>query len=719
MSAAPGWYSDPSGVAGQLRWWDGTQWTGHVTPDPTATTAVEPEPEPEPVPEPEPEPGPEPEPAPEETTRELVAELDVTDDLEDPPTAPRDEETERGSGVAWLLEREEDLDLPAPQPPADEDDAALADQVADASEAADDGLDLDEDGPVDADAADGLVVTEDEPVETDAPLDVETFDEPVLDVEVPVETDAPEDLIVDEGPIVDEDPSAPAEATLASPTAEEAPAPVEEAPTPVEATVEDGVLAWVPEDGSVGGPVPLADDADPSPVAASEDEPGLDWLLEREPDVELEGDAPDTDLVELSAAEVPDGTEPDSDATVRSHPVEAAADADTNEPDDELDLDDELAWLLDPEERRQAASGTFDEDHGEDPDGHVEPDLGGAVPEAPDPDTIDPAPPHLDEPESYPADEHRYESDVAESRTGPDEDGPAYPADLDAVETTGVAPAPERAAGPEDADATDVAGREGRRGRRRRGRAWKQGPPAVPVTPPIGDDLGPGAAEAPLAPEDLYTAPVDDRDLAPEGFTDDPADAPIDAPTDTVGRPGGDNWVGGSGTGTGSGSTSGIRTAILVLVIILGIVAVAVVASLLTGGGDDEPSEPTAPVEDFEDTTDREEVETGEEVPFGRVVSSTVPEEGSYETELVIEETREVTIDVRAGDPADFDPVAEIISATGDTVAYNDDRGETAVEQVGGDFYDPYIQLELEPGVYQLIVRGFAGDTGDFELRIS
>ncbi len=28
---APGWYADPSGMAG-LRWWDGYQWTGHVGP---------------------------------------------------------------------------------------------------------------------------------------------------------------------------------------------------------------------------------------------------------------------------------------------------------------------------------------------------------------------------------------------------------------------------------------------------------------------------------------------------------------------------------------------------------------------------------------------------------------------------------------------------------------------------------------------------------------
>jgi hypothetical protein len=35
VSAAAGWYADPSGIEGQLRWWNGTDWTDHVTPDPS------------------------------------------------------------------------------------------------------------------------------------------------------------------------------------------------------------------------------------------------------------------------------------------------------------------------------------------------------------------------------------------------------------------------------------------------------------------------------------------------------------------------------------------------------------------------------------------------------------------------------------------------------------------------------------------------------------
>ena len=34
--AQPGWYPDPSGPPGQMRWWDGTRWTEHLQPAPGA-----------------------------------------------------------------------------------------------------------------------------------------------------------------------------------------------------------------------------------------------------------------------------------------------------------------------------------------------------------------------------------------------------------------------------------------------------------------------------------------------------------------------------------------------------------------------------------------------------------------------------------------------------------------------------------------------------------
>ncbi|MFJ3489925.1 DUF2510 domain-containing protein [Leifsonia aquatica] len=52
---APGWYADPYGAAPQ-RWWDGTQWTGHVSqavvPQPAATQPAATQPQYTPYPQP-------------------------------------------------------------------------------------------------------------------------------------------------------------------------------------------------------------------------------------------------------------------------------------------------------------------------------------------------------------------------------------------------------------------------------------------------------------------------------------------------------------------------------------------------------------------------------------------------------------------------------------------------------------------------------------------
>lgn len=37
--AEPGWYDDPDGTPGRLRYWDGTRWTDEVQPGPTASAA--------------------------------------------------------------------------------------------------------------------------------------------------------------------------------------------------------------------------------------------------------------------------------------------------------------------------------------------------------------------------------------------------------------------------------------------------------------------------------------------------------------------------------------------------------------------------------------------------------------------------------------------------------------------------------------------------------
>jgi hypothetical protein len=53
-SVPQGWYPDPRGEQGLLRWWDGEAWTEHTTPDPRVVPAQEQKPEPNPEPNPEP-----------------------------------------------------------------------------------------------------------------------------------------------------------------------------------------------------------------------------------------------------------------------------------------------------------------------------------------------------------------------------------------------------------------------------------------------------------------------------------------------------------------------------------------------------------------------------------------------------------------------------------------------------------------------------------------
>lgn len=42
QTVAPGWYPDPSGTPGSLRWWDGQQWGEQVQEPDTADTGIQP-----------------------------------------------------------------------------------------------------------------------------------------------------------------------------------------------------------------------------------------------------------------------------------------------------------------------------------------------------------------------------------------------------------------------------------------------------------------------------------------------------------------------------------------------------------------------------------------------------------------------------------------------------------------------------------------------------
>jgi hypothetical protein len=145
---------------------------------------------------------------------------------------------------------------------------------------------------------------------------------------------------------------------------------------------------------------------------------------------------------------------------------------------------------------------------------------------------------------------------------------------------------------------------------------------------------------------------------------------------------------------------------------LLAVVGVALVGLSVAGlVGDDDPE--TAPSAD-----EAGEDPGGGSIAVGTSLEGVVPEEGTFEIEVVVTAEGPVTIDVRAVGE-EWDPVAELTDLEGAAVAYNDDRGEAAAERVGGDYYDPLIVTELEPGTYRLIVRGFQSDAGPFELRTS
>jgi hypothetical protein len=245
----------------------------------------------------------------------------------------------------------------------------------------------------------------------------------------------------------------------------------------------------------------------------------------------------------------------------------------------------------------------------------------------------------------------------------------------------------------------------------------------------------PGPAQE-VDPDQESDAPDPDApDAAPDASPGDVASAPAegeateDATAEEVGGAGettADEGHGASERATAGATSSGrIRTRTIVLTVIA-VVAVGVLATNLTRD-DEAPSSPTAaersdegpPPQEGTAAPDPDALGTPSSEPLevGDGIQGEVPAEGSFEVDLVVEQAGEVTIDVQAG--GGWDPVVELTDLDGVTVAYNDDRGEAAAERVGGDYYDPLIVTELEPGTYRLIVRGFQSDAGAFELRTS
>jgi hypothetical protein len=164
---------------------------------------------------------------------------------------------------------------------------------------------------------------------------------------------------------------------------------------------------------------------------------------------------------------------------------------------------------------------------------------------------------------------------------------------------------------------------------------------------------------------------------------------------------------------SGKAVRTGLIVAAVVAVLLLGLVGFAFVGLFAGLSSDGDFSF------EFGDT-DRPSAADGEVVSGGAVaVGDTrlglVPSGGSFELDLLIDEATEVTVDVRAR--GGLDATLEILDASGGPRGFNDDRGSAAGGD-GADSLDPYLEVDLEPGTYRIVVGGFGGDSGEVEVRI-
>jgi hypothetical protein len=156
-------------------------------------------------------------------------------------------------------------------------------------------------------------------------------------------------------------------------------------------------------------------------------------------------------------------------------------------------------------------------------------------------------------------------------------------------------------------------------------------------------------------------------------------------------------------TETTTAGSTGVRTGLIVAavvgVLLLVVVGIFVVVLVRADGG------VNVEVGDRPAAT----VDTGE-LRVGESVTATIPEEGLFRATLTVDEPGTVALDVRG--EGDFDAVLEVFDEGGTWIAENDDRDE--VED--GRLFDPYLELDLDPGTYIVEVRGWSGEAGTFEL---
>lgn len=189
---------------------------------------------------------------------------------------------------------------------------------------------------------------------------------------------------------------------------------------------------------------------------------------------------------------------------------------------------------------------------------------------------------------------------------------------------------------------------------------------------------------------------------------------------------------GGSGGAWGSGDTSrpawqvdtpvptsgtSVRTGLIVAAVV-GVVVLGAVALLVAGVFW------TGPVTfgEFDDEMYVEEwgwdgeVVDGGRLLVGDTVRVELPDESTFEVTIDIVEPGTYVFDVH-GD-GDFDGMLEVHGPDEDLLSENDDRGDQVVDRIGGDSLDPFLELELTPGAHRVLVQGWAGDGGPFDLTV-
>lgn len=171
---------------------------------------------------------------------------------------------------------------------------------------------------------------------------------------------------------------------------------------------------------------------------------------------------------------------------------------------------------------------------------------------------------------------------------------------------------------------------------------------------------------------------------------------------------------GGPPVRSASGRGNGARFALVAGIAVAAMVGLALVGALTTVVSDEAGDAQV--VEDLvEVPTERVVTDPGGPMLVGTTRNGDVASGEVWSLDLVIAERGPVRIDVRGA--SGFDAVATV--NRGDEVLQrNDDRGSPRAEQLGGDFLDPLLELDLDVGVYRVEVTGFGSSSGSFEIRI-